>query len=191
MIRTTPAFRLPLLASVALVSALALGGCTSGGPAPATTLEAPTVTQLVPEPAVLQKGVECPSSLDDFPSNADTGYPATPRGSVPAGFVPDQVFICRPDLVTGVMQQEELKGDFAPLLAALAVPSDRAEGDGVACTMILEIIPVLWLVNAEGGAVDAAWPTTECRQASGKPDTQKAIDGLTVAGTTVVPGSGK
>ncbi|AIY03928.1 MULTISPECIES: hypothetical protein [Arthrobacter] len=195
--RTTPAFRLPLLACLALVPSAALGGCTAAEPAPSPTLEAPTITAFVPVPATLQKGIECPVSLDDFPSNSDISYPAKPRGSVPADFVVEKVFLCRSDMaeVDGttkqVVQQQELHGDFAPLLAALAVPSDRADGEQVACRAVLETIPVLWLVNADGEALDAAWPTTECRQASGKPDTQKAIDALTVVDTKVVPGSGQ
>lgn len=195
--RATPAFRLPLLAAVALGSLFALGGCTTEAPAPPTTLEAPNITHFVPEPATLQTGIECPLSMGDFPNNSDTTYPSEPRGSIPAGFVVQKVFICFSDLaeVDGttkqVVKQEELQGDFAPLLAALAMPSDRADGDRVACHAILETIPVLWLVNAEGGAVDAAWPTTECRQASGKPATQKAIDALKAVDSKVVPGSGQ
>ncbi|WP_146233418.1 hypothetical protein [Arthrobacter psychrolactophilus] len=196
--RTTPAFRLTLLTSVALASSFALGGCTSAGPEPSQTLEAATVTEFVPKPAVPQKGIECPASLDDLPSNADTNYPSEPRGSVPEGFVTEKVFICRSDMadVDGltklVIKQEELQGDFAPLLAALAVPSDRAGDDGqLVCNAILETFPILWLVNANGDAIDAALPTTRCRQASGKPETQQAIDALTVARTAIVQGSGK
>jgi len=202
-LRTTPAFRLPLLATLALVSTLALGGCTGGGSAPETTSEAPAtfepapVTEFVPPPAELQNSVACPASTDDLPTNADIDYPKEPRGSIPKGFVVEKVFICRSDMADVnsdtklVVKQEELTGDFAPLLKALAVPSDRAEGNQVVCPAILEMMPVLWLVNANGEAIDVALPTTQCRQASGKPDTQKAIDGLTVASTTIVPGSGK
>lgn len=149
----------------------------------------------LPEPARVQKTIACPVSWDDLPSNADTTYPAEPRGSVPAGFVPEKVVICRPEVSTvpgtqNAIKQEELHGNFAPLLKALAVSSDRAEGH-YACTSILEYIPVLWLVDSDGGAIDVAWPTTECRQASGKPDTQKAVDALNVVESKVVPGSGQ
>lgn len=191
---TTPASRLALFACLALASSAALGGCTLADPAPAPPLGYATVSSFLPEPAVVQKGIDCPVSLDDFPSNSDTDYPSTPRGSVPNGFVTEKVFICRPGVseipgTPNVIAQEELQGDFAPLLAALAVPSERAEG-GFACTSVLEYIPVLWLVNASGEAVDAAWPTTECRQASGKPDTQKAIDALSVVDTQTATGAG-
>lgn len=190
---TTPVPRLALLACLALGSSAALGGCTAGDSEPSPTVDAPAVTALVPKPAVLQKGIECPVSPDVFPSNADSSYPAEPRGSVPEGFVIEKVFLCRPDMteVDGttkfVVQQEELEGDFAPLLAALAVPSDRADEGQLVCPAILEMIPVLWLVNASGEAVDAALPTTECRQASGKPDTQKAIDALKIVDVKVIP----
>ena len=200
-LRTTPAFRLPLLASVALVSSLALGGCTSNSSGPETTSEAPAtfkpgpVTEFVPPPAELQKAVACPASTDDLPTNSDMDYPKEPRGSVPEGFVVEKVFICRTaDLESATkpgVKQEELQGDFAPLLKALAVPSDRAEGNQAVCNAILEMMPIVWLVNTNGDAVDAALPTTECRQASAKPDTHKAIDALTVANTTIVQGTGK
>ncbi|WP_449372416.1 hypothetical protein [Arthrobacter psychrolactophilus] len=190
---TTPVPRLALLACLALASSFALGGCTAGDPEPSITLDAPTVTALVPKPAILQKSIECPASPEDFPRNADTNYPAEPRGSVPADFVVEKVFLCRPDMteIDGtaklIAHQEELQGDFAPLLAALAVPSERADAGQLVCPAILETIPVLWLVNASGEAVDVALPTTECRQASGKPDTQKAIDALKIIDVEVFP----
>lgn len=188
---TTPASRLALLAALALVTSAALGGCTADGPPPSHTLGDIKVTQFVPEPATVQENMACPVSWDDFPSNAHTDYPASPRGSVPAGFVTDKVFMCHAGIANDI-QLQELQGDFTPLLDALAVPSDRADGQ-FACPSVLEHIPVLWLVNAEGGAVDAAWPTTRCRQASGKPETQKAVDALTSGQTTVIlsPQQGK
>ncbi len=131
------------------------------------------------------------------PTVAGHDYPTEPRGSVPEGFVADRVFICRggglveeDGIKKQVIIQEEPTGDLGPLLAALAVPSDRGEGEFF-CTSDLERIPILWLVDAEGTAIDAAWPTTICHKASGKPETQKAVDALAVADSFAVSGSVK
>lgn len=171
---------------------MALGGCSAEVPAPSPSMDDATVTDFVPGPAAVQEKIACPVSGEDFPSNAVTSYPTSPRGSVPAGFVTERVFICLPSSTTLTVEPEELQGDFAPLLAALVVQSDRADGEYV-CRAVLEYFPVLWLVNAEGGALDAAWPTTACRQGSGKPETQKATDALTLGQAKVMssPKQGK
>ncbi len=71
------------------------------------------------------------------------------------------MFICRSGSAEvnstpkGVIQQEELQGDFAPLLKALAAPGDRAAEGQEICNAVLAYIPVLWLVNAGGATIDA------------------------------------
>ena len=184
---TTPAFRLALAACLALV----LGGCT---------IYAGRVTHYSPAPAVVQSNVDCVRSIDESWPNGPESPPPSPAlaGSVPAGFMPEKVFICRPSGVSAngadmrLVQQEELAGDFTALLAALAEPSDRGEAN-VACPAMMELSLGLWLVNAAGDAVQITWPTDTCGMTFGKPATQKAIDALTVVDTRViqVPEQGK
>ena len=190
---STPAFRLALLACLAPACCLALvlGGCT---------LYTGRVTHYTPAPAVVQEKVDCVRSIDDsWPNGPESPSPAPAlAGSVPAGFIPEKVFICRPADVTvngadmRQVQQEELAGDFTPLLAALAEPSDRGEAN-VACPAMMELRLGLWLVNAAGNAVQITWPTDTCGMTFGKPATQMAVDALQVVDTTViqVPGQGK
>ncbi len=163
--------------------ALMLGGCT---------------THYTPSTAVVQTAVDCPSSLQDYPGYTPTSTPTNLMGSVPEGFVPEKVFICRMAAVAPdsddswpfQFQQEELAGDFGPLLAALAVPSDTPGGN-VVCTADLELLPGLWLVNAAGGAINTAWPVDKCGKSRGKPDTQKAIDALRIVDVQAVTFAGQ
>ncbi len=182
---TTPAFRLAMLSCLALVSSAVLLGCTS---------------HFTPNAAVVQAAVDCPSSMPNRPGPSPTSTPKDLTGSVPKGFVPAQVFVCRMAPIATdsdgsspfQFQQEELAGDFDALLAALAVPSDTPGGN-VVCTADLELLPGLWLVNATGGAINAAWPVDKCGKSRGKPDTQKAIDALRIVDVQVLPfpGQGK
>lgn len=182
---TTPASRLALLACIALMLSLVLAGCT---------IYTGKVTHYTPSPAGVQQRVDCLLSMDaSWPNGPETPQsPSTLMGSVPDGFVPDKVFICRPAevAVDGVsarqVQQEELAGDFTALLAALAVPSDKGEANTV-CAAMMELRLGLWLVNAAGDAVQVAWPTDTCGMTLGKPDTQKAIDALKIVDVKVIP----
>ncbi|WP_157884038.1 hypothetical protein [Arthrobacter alpinus] len=170
--RTTPACRYALVASLALV----LGGCsTSPG----------KVSHYTPAPAAIQEKVDC-LAPPEWHDGSEASQPASDlRGSVPGGFVPVQVVRCQQDFLeqagvyTRVVRQEHLEGDYSALLAALAQPSDRANGN-MACTADAELLPALWLVNADGQAIHVVWPVDACGKARGKPDTAKALAGLTV-----------
>ncbi len=178
-----------LLACLALASSAALSGCT---------VFTGRVTEYVPAPAVLQPSVDCIASMANSPGYPPPASPsasspgANLSGSVPDGFVPETAFLCRladvkVDGEPGLQfQQEELAGDFTPLLKALAVPSNRGD-ENTMCTLELEIVPILWLVNADGNAIQATWPTDVCGKTRGKPDTQKALDGLKDVQTQVLP----
>ncbi|MBP2411237.1 hypothetical protein JOF48_000036 [Arthrobacter stackebrandtii] len=173
------------LACLALASAAALAGCTMGSGGSADYL---------PAPAVLQQSFDCPASVFGLPGSGATDSPpaASLAGSVPEGFVPEQVFLCRladveVDAVTRLQyQRHQLAGDFTDLMTALAVPSTRGSENQM-CTSDMEIVPVLWLVNAPGDAIAATWPTDGCGKTRGKPDTQKAIDALTVVDVQIPP----
>jgi hypothetical protein len=79
---------------------------------------------------------------------------------------------------------ETRTGDFGPLLSALAEPSDQA-GFNQACTADMEIVPELWLENATGEAMRAAWPSTACGKT--KRATWKALEKLAMTDTVKLP----
>ncbi|GIG41096.1 hypothetical protein [Cellulomonas phragmiteti] len=54
-----------------------------------------------------------------------------------------------------------LEGDLAPLLAQLARPDVPAQPDQ-ACIAMFEVVPLLYLVDADDRAVRVAWPTDAC-----------------------------
>ncbi|WP_207345021.1 hypothetical protein [Arthrobacter sp. E3] len=86
--------------------------------------------------------------------------------------------------VESIVTKEHLSGDYTALLAALAEPSDRAHN--VSCLDFAELVPELWLVNADGQAIKVQWPLDGCEHS--KPDTAKALAGLTVTDTTTLVG---
>jgi hypothetical protein len=59
------------------------------------------------------------------------------------------------------VQVSELRGDLGPLLDQLARPS-QAPREGEACMALMEFRPVIFLVDADGRAVRAQWPSTSC-----------------------------
>ncbi|WP_425863507.1 hypothetical protein [Arthrobacter sp. TWP1-1] len=180
---TTPACRLALLSSLALVlGALVLGGCS---------MSPGKVSHYTPAPAALQEKVDC-LAPPEWNDGSEASLPASDvRGSVPEGFVPVLVVRCQQDFLeqagvhTRVVRQEQLDGDYSALLAALTQPSDRANGD-LACTADAEVLPALWLVNADGQAIHVVWPLDACSKARGKPDTATALEALTVAEATII-----
>jgi hypothetical protein len=109
--------------------------------------------------------------------------PGTPAGAVPAGFAPVAAYLCDPyatqDDAQGTWSGSRLtryEGDLAPLLAALAEPDEPASGG--ACPAIGFAGPLLWLGDAGGRFVHAAYPATGC----GMPRTDAvfaALDALT------------
>jgi hypothetical protein len=96
------------------------------------------------------------------------------EGRVPDGFEPTGVYVCEtitivtlgtppPTPSAATTLAPPLTGDLAPLLNALAEPNDPHTL--AACTEDWPIVPDVWLVDAEGRAVHAAYPVDEC----GKP----------------------
>ncbi|WP_427017051.1 hypothetical protein ACQCSX_20555 [Pseudarthrobacter sp. P1] len=174
--------RRAVLPTLALASSHALAGCQ---------FLPWTVEHYLPAPAVVRDRVDSVASarFAVSPPNA-TGSPAPEGGSVPEGFAPAAAVLCSTagGLVDGpggkgrAVVEERLSGDLAPLLAALAEPSDRARPDQ-SCTADLEIVPTLWLVDARRRAIIAEWPTTGCGKT--KPGVHQALAGMaTVQSTT-------
>lgn len=172
--------RLQRLLRVLLAAAvvLMLAGCNS-------------LTHYQPGPAVLQSAVDCSTAADSVTGPSDSA--PTLKGRVPDGFVPVDVVRCTWQLPIlsahattsphAVVREDHLSGDYAPLLAALAEPSDRG-GDAV-CKAYAEMLPELWLVNAAGAAVNVAWPLDHC--GFSKPATAAALATLAIASSTTAP----
>jgi hypothetical protein len=173
------------LAALLTAGALLVTSCSgAAGPAP------------TPEPvASLAAAVDClaPNVLEDFmlprgpgaqTEPASTPHPDAPEpGRVPAGFVPVAAYLCTMEQ-PGVVLMEKRTGDFGPLLEALAEPDLPPKADQV-CTLEFEIVPELWLEEASGQALRAAWPRDSCGKT--QPATQAALDDLTVVSRVVLP----
>ncbi|MET4002505.1 hypothetical protein ABIB48_001221 [Arthrobacter sp. UYCu511] len=152
--------------------ALVLGGCSAVGASP---------LEYTPEPAAIQPAVDCSTAGWWEPEAASPS--SLHKGSIPEGFTTVGVVRCTSDPISGVVEEDHLSGDFAPLLAALAQPSER--GGPVSCLDYAELPPAIWLVNAEGQAVNIQWPLDSCEHT--KPDTAKALQALTVSESRSVP----
>ncbi|TFD61660.1 hypothetical protein E3T39_06385 [Cryobacterium suzukii] len=119
-------------------------------------------------------------------------HPDAPEpGRVPADFEPVSAYLCTfygsVDDDQGrwaAVTVETRNGDFGPLLSALAEPSDQA-GLNQACTADMELVPELWLENATGDAMRAAWPRTACGKT--KRATSTALDQLELTDTVKLP----
>lgn len=129
--------------------------------------------QYFPEPAALQSAVDCSTATGWEASSTEPA--ALLKGRVPDGFLPVDVVSCTPGELRGEVLQEHLTGDYAPLLAALAKPSER--GGNVSCLDYGEILPTIWLVNSDGQAVTAQWPMDNCSHSL--PGTAAALKALT------------
>lgn len=140
--------------------------------------------QYLPEPAALQSAVDC-SIANGEQAPSPVPAPAT-RGRVPDGFVPVEVVTCTPDSIVGTVTQAHLSGDYAPLLDALAKPSER--GGPASCLDYGEILPAIWLVNAAGQAVNVQWPMDSCGHSL--PGTIEALRALTVTESKSIPSKG-
>lgn len=160
-----------LLTAGLLTVGLLLSACTT----PRTYL---------PEPAALQDPVDCSTSTGWEPAASNPA--ALLKGRVPNGFVPVDVVRCSIDSDSGAVTEEHLSGDYTPLLAALAVPSER--GGPINCLDYGEILPGIWLINAAGQSVNIQWPMDACDHS--KPDTATALAALTVTSSTPVPMEG-
>ena len=179
--------------AVAITLAVLLSGCAGLPGFPAAT-DTPV--------AHLVAGVDCqaPNLNHDIavqagvPTQTDltAEHPAAPEpGRVPADFDPVAAYRCTflgsLDDAQGrwsAVQVETLEGDFDALLSALAEPNDQA-GFNQVCTLDMELVPELWLENADGDALRAAWPRTACWKT--KPATHTALDHLTLTDTTLLP----
>lgn len=150
----------------------------------AALLVSPPPQTYLPEPATLQDAVDCSTSTGWEP--AATTPAALLKGRVPDGFIPVDVVRCSIDSATTDVTEDHLSGDYTPLLAALAVPSER--GGPMSCLDYGEILPGIWLINAAGQAVNVQWPMDSCDHS--KPDTASALAALTVLSSTPVPKEG-
>ena len=156
------------LAALVLTAALLLAGCSS-----------PSMYR--PEPAALQFALDCSPAIGGNDPSTETA--AGKKGRVPDGFVPTEVVRCTPDLAAGTVSEDHLSGDFTALLAALAVPSER--GGSRSCLDYADVRPEVWLVNAQGQAINVTWPLDNCDHL--KPTTALALNTLTVTATVPVP----
>ncbi|WP_104192484.1 hypothetical protein [Cryobacterium sp. Y82] len=153
--------------------------------------------------AQLVAGIDCQapnlnSNWMVFPEGVPTQtdltatHPDAPEpGTVPADFEPVAAHVCtfKGSVVDdqgrwAAVTVETRGGDFGPLLSALALPSDQA-GFNQACTADMEFVPELWLENATGEAMRAAWPRTACGKT--KRATWTALDQLELTDTVKLP----
>lgn len=146
-----------------------------------------------PKPDTTEPGTAEPGGSEE-PTAVHTTAPEP--GRVPEGFVPTAAYLCTVEFSfdtdssdgsaegAATVIVEKRTGDFGPLLAALAEPDQQPKPDQV-CTADFEIVPELWLEEASGQAMRAAWPRDACGKT--QPATQAALDELTVASRTVLP----
>ncbi|MGC5165475.1 hypothetical protein [Luteimicrobium sp. DT211] len=165
---------------VRVMVALALGAALLAACSTASGVAEPTVTP-VPDASV-QDRATCP--LPENGSGVPTPSMPTP-GRVPGGFVavaavecPAMPTVTDADGVWSAVERVRYAGDLAPLLAALAEPDDRPPAAGLACTADAEIVPPLWLVDADGHAVLTYWPVDACHKTKGA--VRAALADLTV-----------
>ena len=142
-------------------------------------------------PNLNNNGIVVPGGVPAQTDLTATRPDAPAPGMVPAGFEPVAAYRCTfhgsVDDAEGrwsAVTVETLEGNFDALLAALAEPNDQA-GLDQACSADMEFVPELWLENAAGEAMRAAWPRTACGKT--KPATAKALDQLTLTGTVRLP----
>lgn len=66
-----------------------------------------------------------------------------------------------PTAPVGTVDAVRLEGDLGPLLAQLRRP-DVAPVPDQACMAMFQVVPLLYLVDADGRAVHVRWPTDSC-----------------------------
>ncbi|TFB77362.1 hypothetical protein E3O06_01015 [Cryobacterium glaciale] len=171
-----------------------LSGCAGLPGYPAAT-DTP-VAQLVAgvdcqAPNLNNNGMVFPDGVSAQTDLTATHPDAPAPGMVPTGFEPVAAHRCTfygsVDDAEGrwsAVTVETRTGDFNALLAALAEPNDQP-GLNQACTADMEIVPELWLEDAAGEALRAAWPRTACGKT--KPATAKALELLELTDSTVLP----
>jgi hypothetical protein len=96
-----------------------------------------------------------PETLEDLGAGAVDLEDALATPAAPAEPTPE------PRSAPVTVQVSELRGDLGPLLDQLARPS-QAPREGEVCMAMMELRPVIFLVDADGRAVRAQWPSTSC-----------------------------
>jgi len=186
--------RAGLVAGGAVVTALALGGCAKALPA----------APIAPD-AQVSGAVDCRTEGTwwgpDVPETPDTAMPVP--GRVPAGFGPVAVLRCVLDLSPGlvdegtseagasepgapepVMRVQRFEGDLDPLLGALEEADDPVPPD-IMCTADMELVPPLWLEDADGAVIPVHYPRDACGKT--KPAVRDAVERLDLVATTNAP----
>jgi hypothetical protein len=162
--------------------ALAFGALLLAGCSHLPAALDPRVTN-VPD-ATVQDTATCPPP-DDGSGTPSPGAALPRDGRVPDDFVAVAAVLC-PVMATvtddegvwSAVEQVRYEGDLTALLAALAEPDDRPPAN-LACTAEGQIVPPLWLVDADGHAVLVHWPLDVCSKTKG--GVNAALQNLTVA----------
>jgi hypothetical protein len=176
--------RAGFIAGGAVLAALALGGCAQSLPAAPIAPDAQPASE-----------VDCRTEGTWWgPDAPDTPDPAVPvPGRVPAGFEPVAALRCVVDLSPGVvnettpepvMRVQRLEGDLGPLLDALAQADDPVPPD-IMCTADMELVPPLWLEDADGAVIPVHYPRDACGKT--KPAVRDAVERLDLVSTTDAP----
>jgi hypothetical protein len=142
------------------------------------------------EPAELVDAVDCTAADRVVEQEEPPTAPPPAAGGVPEGFVPVEVIRCDTFMMATVedeeglwsaVTEERLAGNIDELLDALAQPSDQSRANQ-ACTADMELVPDLWLVDEQGQAMRAAWPTNSCGKT--KPGVREVLGGMDVVEST-------
>jgi hypothetical protein len=142
------------------------------------------------EPADWADAVDCTAADPLVEPEEQADAPALAAGGVPEGFVPVEAVRCDTFMMAtledeeglwSAVTEERLAGNIDALVDALAEPSDPPRANQ-ACTADMELVPDLWLVDAQGQAMRAAWPTNSCGKT--KPGVREALDGMDVVEST-------
>lgn len=151
------------IALAVLVPALIAGGCGPEAVRPSAAEVADGGPDCLAADVLWSLGLTPPEGYD---------RPGSRAGAVPVDFEAVAVVRCLGPLDLPVTTAErerpaatvveaELRGDLGPLLAVLARPSQQPAPDQP-CPAMWESQPVIFLVDADGRAVRAQWPTDAC-----------------------------
>ncbi len=168
------------LAGVALLAVATLAGC---GEMPEGRGQSRPVAELV-------DAVDCTATDAVAEPEEPSATPPPAAGGVPEGFVPVEVIRCDAFLMAtleddeglwSAVTEERLTGNVGALVDALAEPSDGPLANQ-ACTADMELVPDLWLLDARGRAMRAAWPTNSCGKT--KPGVREILAGMEMVEST-------
>jgi len=139
------------------VAVVALVGCTASRPGPARP-----VAEIVPTAAGCDEpGVSAQLLGARAASSGATPAALPEAGTVPAGFTAVTAVECTLGPDASSVVERRLTGDLAAVTAVIDEPSARVPDDR-ACPAMGQVQPVLFLVDAAGRTVRAAWPLDEC-----------------------------